>query len=82
MNLMESLKASVDPSIRRLQLQQTLKSPDFQATGATGVISFAPTGDRKEPIGTLVKVVPSKCSVYGYAFVPLNYSTDPECVVK
>jgi hypothetical protein len=30
----------------------------------------------------LVKVVPSKCSPYGYKFVPLNYSTDPECVVK
>jgi ABC-type branched-subunit amino acid transport system substrate-binding protein len=82
MNLIESFKAWLDPSIRRLHLQQTLKEPNFQVTGATGVISFAPTGDRNEPIGTLVKVVPSKCSGYGYKFVPLNYSTDPECVVK
>ena len=82
MNLIESFRASVDPSIRRLHLQQRLKEPNFQVTGATGVISFAPTGDRNEPIGTLVKVVPSKCSPYGYKFVPLNYSTDPECVLN
>ncbi|MGK7877886.1 MAG: ABC transporter substrate-binding protein [Xenococcaceae cyanobacterium] len=75
LNPMKWLQAWLDPSIRRLRLQQSLKKRDFRATGATGEISFEPTGDRSELVVELVKVVPFNCSPYGYTFVPIKYPT-------
>ncbi|MEC4817408.1 MAG: ABC transporter substrate-binding protein, partial [Scytonema sp. PMC 1069.18] len=54
----------------RTELQQVLSSPGFSAAGATGVIQFLPSGDRKRS-ATLVKVVPNSQSVTGYHFVPV-----------
>ena len=51
-----------------------LEEPTFQATGATGKITFAPNGDRHEVISQLVTVVKNKCQPSSYLFVPLNYT--------
>ncbi|MGK7877885.1 MAG: ABC transporter substrate-binding protein [Xenococcaceae cyanobacterium] len=75
LNPIESLQAWLDPSIRRSYIQQSLKKPDFRATGGTGEISLEPTGDRQDSVVELVKVVPYKCSPYGYTFIPLQYAT-------
>ncbi len=57
----------------RIAVQQELAKPTFQATGATGTISFLGS-DRREPMSMLLKVVPSKhCNQYGYSFVPVNH---------
>lgn len=58
----------------RTLLQKALA--DLQFTGASGQVSFQ-NGDRKQSINRLVKIVPSKCSSYGYMFVPIEYSNDP-----
>jgi ABC-type branched-subunit amino acid transport system substrate-binding protein len=50
----------------RLALQPELAKLTFQATGATGTISFLGS-DRREPMSVLLKVVPSKnCNQYGF----------------
>ncbi len=59
------------PSPNRVNVQQALADPSFKATGATGIISFQPNGDRKEPNIHLVKVVRnSRTGQLG--FVPLQ----------
>lgn len=73
---MELLQAFFDPSVRRLYLLASLKQPNFKTQGATGEISFTPKGDRLQSVIELVKVAPSQCSVYGYIFVPLSFSTE------
>jgi len=57
----------------RTDVQKTLADPNFQATGATGIVSFQSNGNRKEPVVEWVKVVPSKCSPYGFRYIPVNY---------
>jgi len=71
MVLIAALRKNSQPN--RLNVRQVLANPSFKAIGATGVVSFEPNGNRKEPVFQLVKVVPSKCSPYGYIFVPINY---------
>nr|WP_277881913.1 ABC transporter substrate-binding protein [Coleofasciculus sp. FACHB-542] len=63
------------PQPNRSDVRQALSAPDFRANGAMGIISFR-GGDPNEPIFTLVKVVPSKCSLYGFKFVPVDYPPD------
>jgi eukaryotic-like serine/threonine-protein kinase len=60
------------PSPSRESVRQTLADRNFQAQGATGIISFK-GGDRKESFSTLVKVVRSNCSPNSYTFVPVDY---------
>jgi len=67
-----SLALGKQPSPSRVSLQQVLVDKNFQAQGATGVISFL-GGDRKESFSTLVKVVRANCSTEIYTFVPVNY---------
>jgi ABC-type branched-subunit amino acid transport system substrate-binding protein/serine/threonine protein kinase len=62
------------PHPSRTRVQKALADPNFQATGATGIVSFKANGNRKEPVVEWVKVVPSKCSLYGFRFIPVNYS--------
>ena len=62
------------PHPSRTRVQKALADPAFQATGATGIVSFKANGNRKEPVVEWVKVVPSKCSLYGFRFIPVNYS--------
>lgn len=71
--LIAALEKQQSPS--RVSVQQVLAEKNFQAEGATGVISFN-GGDRKEPLSTLVKVVPSSCSSESYEFVPVTYASD------
>jgi len=61
------------PSPNRVTVQQVLGDDNFQAEGATGVVSFQ-GGDRHEPISTLLKVVRDKCSPESYTYVPLTSS--------
>lgn len=62
------------PQPNRTRVQKALATPTFQAAGATGTISFRSSGDRNEFVKELVKVVPSKCSLYGFSFIPVNYT--------
>jgi ABC-type branched-subunit amino acid transport system substrate-binding protein len=57
----------------RDDIRKILAAENFQATGATGKISFN-GGDRREPLSVLLKVVKSQnCNEYNYSFVPINY---------
>ncbi len=69
----QKIQAWFDPSIRRNLLYRSLKQPNFKTNGATGEISFELSGDRHETVVELVKVVPTRCSPYGYLFIPLKY---------
>ena len=62
------------PQPNRTRVQKALATPTFQSVGATGTISFRSSGDRNEFVKELVKVVPSKCSPYGFSFIPVNYT--------
>ncbi|MGB5593698.1 MAG: bifunctional serine/threonine-protein kinase/ABC transporter substrate-binding protein [Crocosphaera sp.] len=73
LNFKQRIKSIFAPKIRRQLLFETLKSPNFQTEGATGKISFEVSGDRQESVVQLVKVIPTKCSPYGYMFVPVEY---------
>jgi len=59
----------------RMGMQETLMAPNFSAEGATGTIKFEPNGNRWNPPGLLVKVVPCTNRHYGLAFAPIE-STD------
>jgi ABC-type branched-subunit amino acid transport system substrate-binding protein len=63
------------PQPNRSDVRQALSAPDFEATGATGTISFD-GGERKNLSVQLVKVVRDKCSTGGYVFVPVTASED------
>ncbi len=56
--LLAALEKTSAPT--RSQLQQTLSNSNFQATGATGRISFERHGDRKEGQIQLIQVQPAK----------------------
>jgi ABC-type branched-subunit amino acid transport system substrate-binding protein/serine/threonine protein kinase len=58
---------------KRIALQNALADESFSSYGATGEIHFLPNGDRKESRIDLAKVVLSRCSPFGYSFVPLDY---------
>ena len=55
----------------RAALDKALKASGFQAQGATGSISFLPSGDRNGQV-VLVKVQPGKRSGTGFDFVPIQ----------
>ncbi len=54
----------------RAGLVAALRTPGFQAVGATGVVRFLPSGDRNRPM-QLVRVVPGHRSGFGFDFVPV-----------
>jgi branched-chain amino acid transport system substrate-binding protein len=58
--------------ISREGLQQTLSNPNFSAQGATGEISFLPSGDRNSG-SILVQIQPGQKSGTGFDFVPLQF---------
>ncbi|MBD2101773.1 ABC transporter substrate-binding protein [Leptolyngbya sp. FACHB-261] len=55
----------------RAALAKAFAAPGFASNGATGVISFLPSGDRNSNV-ILVKVQPGTRSGTGYDFVPLQ----------
>jgi branched-chain amino acid transport system substrate-binding protein len=63
------LESELKPT--RQQLQATLANPDFTFTGATGIVTFLPSGDRNLK-GVLVQVESGNRSGTGYDFVPLK----------
>ncbi|NET84115.1 MAG: ABC transporter substrate-binding protein [Moorea sp. SIO1F2] len=71
--LIKALEMSNKPT--RKGIQKTLASDGFSADGATGTIEFESNGDRKNPPGELVHIVPCPKSFLGLAFVPLEYSS-------
>ncbi len=58
---------------KRIAVQKALANENFSSYGATGEIHFLANGDRKESRIDFAKVVPSRCSPFGYSFVPLDY---------
>ena len=60
---------AVDPS--REGVAAVLSDPNFSLQGATGTVSFFPTGDRNQP-SQLVTVVEGSRSGSGYDFVPVQ----------
>ncbi|HHP7243386.1 MAG TPA: ABC transporter substrate-binding protein [Elainellaceae cyanobacterium] len=58
-----------DPT--RAGLQQTLSSPDFSFSGATGLVRFLSSGDRNQAM-QLVIVEPGNRSSFGYDFIPVE----------
>lgn len=70
--LIAAIQTSPHPN--RAAIQKTLADPGFKTNGATGVVRFEGS-DRREPLNTLVKVLPN-CSGSGYRFVPVNYRND------
>jgi branched-chain amino acid transport system substrate-binding protein len=61
------------PQPNRTGVKEALVDASFQATGATGNISFRKNGERNQPVVESVKVMPSKCLPYGFRFVPVSY---------
>jgi len=59
------------PSPNRVDLEQAMAAPNFTASGATGKITFAKNGDRKEMIIHLVKVMRNS-RTGNFEFVPLD----------
>ncbi|MFM6138745.1 MAG: ABC transporter substrate-binding protein [Sphaerospermopsis kisseleviana] len=60
----------------RLKLQETLADPQFEAKGADeqSQIKFEDNGNRQKELVELAKIVESKCSDFGYSFVPEEYN--------
>ncbi|MEZ2252170.1 ABC transporter substrate-binding protein [Microcoleus sp.] len=72
--LIKALEIQQQPS--REGMQQTLASPNFQASGATGIIEFDPnTGNRKNSPKRLAHIVPCSREQFGLTFVPLEFPT-------
>jgi branched-chain amino acid transport system substrate-binding protein len=63
------LESELKPT--RQKLQATLANPDFTFAGATGIVTFLPSGDRNLK-GVLVTVESGNRSGAGYDFVPLE----------
>ncbi|MEA5509567.1 bifunctional serine/threonine-protein kinase/ABC transporter substrate-binding protein [Crocosphaera sp. UHCC 0190] len=74
----QKIQAIFDPTIRRELMFRTVKSPYFETEGATGKITFELSGDRHEAVVQLVRVVPTKCSPYGYMYIPIQYKSAEE----
>ncbi|WP_377478183.1 MAG: bifunctional serine/threonine-protein kinase/ABC transporter substrate-binding protein [Microcoleus anatoxicus] len=72
--LIKALEIQEQPS--REGMQQTLASPNFQASGATGIIEFDPnTGNRKNSPKRLAHIVPCSREQFGLTFVPIEFPT-------
>ncbi len=61
---------------KRIAVKNALADDHFSSYGATGEIHFLVNGDRKESRIDFARVVPSKCSHFGYSFIPLDYPVD------
>ena len=68
----KALIAALERKPTRQGIQQVLSSSGFSATGATGNISFLPSGDRHDAPVQLVKIVPDQPQSNVYDFVPLD----------
>jgi branched-chain amino acid transport system substrate-binding protein len=64
-----ALKASPNPT--RQSVRDAMAANSFKATGASGDVSFLPSGDRSANV-QLVRVVPGKKSGKGFDFVPVK----------
>lgn len=65
------LIAALKNNPTRTGVQETLRSPSFTLTGATGTIRFLPSGDRNQAM-QLVVVKPSDRLSYGFTFEPVK----------
>ncbi|ACK69397.1 serine/threonine protein kinase [Gloeothece citriformis PCC 7424] len=70
-NFLDSIMIKLNPKLKRIQLQKTLRHPNFKAQGVTGEISFS-QGDRQENIVQLVTLIANPCSDRDYIFVPFE----------
>ncbi|MEB3357184.1 MAG: ABC transporter substrate-binding protein [Synechococcales bacterium] len=68
--LAEAIAQSPTP-VTREGIRQALAVADFAVEGATGTVSFLPSGDRNQTM-QLVVVEPGTRSGYGYDFVPVE----------
>lgn len=66
----QALITAIENNPTRSGVQQALTQFSFQARGASGTISFLPSGDRLANV-ELVQLVPNPNDKYGYSFVPL-----------
>ncbi|MGB7086032.1 MAG: ABC transporter substrate-binding protein [Phormidesmis sp.] len=66
-----TLAAAITQEPTRAGVAAALADSDFRAEGATGTISFFPTGDRNQP-SQLVTVVEGDRSGSGYDYVPVR----------
>lgn len=67
----QALIAGLKDNPTRQGIQAALSTPQFSTTGASGEISFLPSGDRNQK-PQLVKVQSGSNSGFGYDFVPLD----------
>ena len=67
----QALIAGIEDNPSRQGIQAALSTPQFSTTGASGEISFLPSGDRNQK-PQLVKVQSGSNSGFGYDFVPVN----------
>lgn len=65
----KALIAALTQNQTREGIQKALSTPNFSAAGATGTVSFLPSGDRNQS-DQLVKIQPGSRSGLGYDFVP------------
>ena len=65
------LIAGLQDNPTRQGIQEALSASQFTITGASGEISFLPSGDRNQK-PQLVEVQPGNNSGFGYDFVPIN----------
>ena len=65
-----AMGAAIKERATREGIQSALLDPDFAAEGASGEISFLPTGDRAGKV-QLVKIEAGDNSGFGYDFVPI-----------
>ncbi|MEM6614608.1 MAG: ABC transporter substrate-binding protein [Cyanobacteria bacterium P01_C01_bin.72] len=65
-----ALGTAIKQSATREGIQQALLEPNFAADGASGEITFLPTGDRAGKV-RLVRVKAGTSSGFGYDFVPV-----------
>lgn len=63
----QALVAALKQNPTRMGVQQTLATPGFTASGASGTVRFLPSGDRSAP-AQLVQVLPGQRSGTGYDF--------------
>ncbi|MEA5600698.1 ABC transporter substrate-binding protein [Nostoc sp. UHCC 0252] len=72
--LIQALFTNIKEKPTRINLRDNLASPNFEAKGAdeTDKIKFE-NGNRKKEKVELAKIIKSKCSEFGYTFVPQEY---------
>ncbi|MGJ5632402.1 ABC transporter substrate-binding protein [Nostoc sp. CALU 1950] len=72
--LIQALFTNIKEKPTRLNLRDNLANPNFEAKGADekDMIKFE-NGNRKKEKVELAKIIKSKCSEFGYSFVPEEY---------